>query len=335
MARLVDRRDVLMAAGAVGAAGLWPGAAAPASDEALETTTVRLTTDAGICIAPQYLAGELLRRDGFTDVQFVPAMKGPAGAVMVGRSEADFTATFAASVILPIDEGEQVTVLAGLHRGCYELFAQPAIASIGDLAGRRVGVPALRSSPHLYLSVMAAHVGLDPERDIDWVTGSTTEPMELYAAGEIDAFLGFPPEPQALRARGIGRVLLDTATERPWSQYYCCMLLGNRQFVQDHPVATKRVLRAIFRSVDYCAAEPQAAARRLVERGFADRLDYATRTLEEVPFAEWRDYDPEDTMRFYALRLHEVGMIRSDPNRIIEAGTDWRFLDAIRRELKT
>jgi ABC-type nitrate/sulfonate/bicarbonate transport system substrate-binding protein len=158
-----------------------------------------------------------------------------------------------------------VTVLAGLHRGCYELFAQPAIASIGDLAGRRVGVPALRSSPHLYLSVMAAHVGLDPERDIDWVTGTTTEPMELYAAGEIDAFLGFPPEPQALRARGIGRVLLDTATERPWSQYYCCMLLGNRQFVQDHPVATKRVLRAIFkvrRLLRRRAAGGRAPARR-------------------------------------------------------------------------
>ncbi len=78
MARLVDRRDVLLATGAVAAAGLWPGSAALASAGVLETTAVRLTTDAGICIAPLYLAGELLLRDGFADVQLVPTMKGPS-----------------------------------------------------------------------------------------------------------------------------------------------------------------------------------------------------------------------------------------------------------------
>jgi NitT/TauT family transport system substrate-binding protein len=48
----------------------------------------------------------------------------------------------------------------------------------------------------------------------------------------------------------------------------------------------------------------------------------------------WREYDPEDALRFYALRLHQVGMIKSTPERIIAAGTDWRFLDELKRELK-
>jgi NitT/TauT family transport system substrate-binding protein len=39
-------------------------------------------------------------------------------------------------------------------------------------------------------------------------------------------------------------------------------------------------------------------------------------------------------MRFYALRLHEAGMIRSSPNQIIAEGTDWRFLNELKRELK-
>ena len=39
-------------------------------------------------------------------------------------------------------------------------------------------------------------------------------------------------------------------------------------------------------------------------------------------------------MRFYALRLHEVGMIKSSPNTIIAEGTDWRFLNELKRELK-
>ena len=39
-------------------------------------------------------------------------------------------------------------------------------------------------------------------------------------------------------------------------------------------------------------------------------------------------------MRFYALRLHEVGMIKSTPNTIIAEGTDWRFVNELKRELK-
>ena len=47
--------------------------------------------------------------------------------------------------------------------------------------------------------------------------------MELFAGGTVDAFLGFPPEPQELRARKIGRVILATAVDAPWSQYFCCI----------------------------------------------------------------------------------------------------------------
>jgi len=48
----------------------------------------------------------------------------------------------------------------------------------------------------------------------------------------------------------------------------------------------------------------------------------------------WREYDPEDTVRFYALRLRELGMIKSSPQKIIADGTDWRFLNELKRELK-
>ena len=103
---------------------------------------------------------------------------------------------------------------------------------------------------------------------------------------------------------------------------------------QKHPVATKRVLRAILKVADLCVAEPERVARRLVDGGFTERYDYALQTLTEVSYGGWRDYDPEDTMRFYALRLHEVGMISSTPNVLLAEGTDWRFLNEIKRELK-
>jgi NitT/TauT family transport system substrate-binding protein len=180
--------------------------------------------------------------------------------------------------------------------------------------------------------MMAASVGLD-RKDIDWVTDPKLRPQDLFADGKIDAFLGFPPEPQELRARHVGRVIVDTALDRPWSQYFCCMLVGNRDFVRKNPVATKRAVRAILKATDLCDSGPERLASVIVDRGFADRSDPLLQILKDNPY-KWREYNAEDTVRFYALRLQEVGLIKSSPQKIIADGTDWRFLDEVKRELK-
>jgi len=113
------------------------------------------------------------------------------------------------------------------------------------------------------------------------------------------------------------------------------MLAGHREFVRKYPIATKRVTRAILKAADLCATEPARAARLLVDGGFTERYDYALQTLSVLPYDKWRDYDAEDTVRFFALRLHDVGLIKSSPQKIIVDNSDWRFLDELKRELKT
>jgi NitT/TauT family transport system substrate-binding protein len=221
-------------------------------------------------------------------------------------------------------------VLAGVHVGCFELFVNDAIGGIADLGGKKVGIRALGSPEHLFVSVIAANVGIDPKAQIHWVTSGPVRPKELFIDGKIDAFLGFPPEPQEVRATRTGRVVVNSAVDRPWSQYFCCMLAGNTDYVEHHPVATKRVVRAILKAADLCATEPARAARMLVDGGFTPRYDYALQALREIPYDRWREYDAEDTMRFYALRLHELGMIKTNPKRVLAAGTDWRFLDEVK-----
>ena len=102
----------------------------------------------------------------------VPAAGGFTFAQMAGRGEIDFGISFAASVVFHLDAGLPVTALAGVHSGCYELFAHEPIRTISDLKGKRVGTQTLSSSGHLFLAIMAKHVGLDPQRDIDWVAPS-------------------------------------------------------------------------------------------------------------------------------------------------------------------
>ncbi len=302
----------------------------------LETSTVRVLKFPGICVAPQYVAEELLRAEGFTDIRYVDAGPSLEFSAKVGRGEVDFTLDFAAQLVGTIDAGGAVTVLGGVHGGCWELFAKDEIRSVADLKGKTIGIETARENPRAFLVAMAAHVGLDPKQDIQWVTSTdpSVQPLELFAKGKIDAFLAIPPEPQELRTRRIGHVIFSGIVDRPWSQYFCCMLAGNREYVRKYPVATKRVLRAILKATDLCAAEPKAVAQSLVDRGFTTRFDYALETLREVPYDKWREYDPEDSIRFYALRLHEAGMIKASPQKIIADGADWRFLDELKRELK-
>jgi NitT/TauT family transport system substrate-binding protein len=190
------------------------------------------------------------------------------------------------------------------------------------------------SPEHLFLAMMTANVGIDPKVQIDWVTSGSVHPKELFIGGKIDAFLGFPPEPQELRAKGFGRVVVNSAVDRPWSQYFCCMLAGSTDYVEKHPVATKRVVRAILKAADLCATEPARAARTLVDGGFSDRYDYALQTLKDVQYDKWREYEPEDAIRFYTLRMRDSGFIKSTPQKIIAESTDWHFLDELKRELK-
>jgi NitT/TauT family transport system substrate-binding protein len=332
---LHDRRRFLAGLSAAGASGLLGAPSVRAGKLPPEVTTVRLPKNANICLAPGYIAEELLRGEGFTDIRYVPSPHGFSTPELVGRGEIDFGFSFAASLVYQLDAGMPVTGLTGIHSGCYELFAHEPVRTIIDLKGKRVGIESLTSSAHFYVAIMAAHVGLDPHEDIDWVVPSSGSAIELFAEREVDAFVGFPPEPQELRDRNIGRVILNTTTDRPWSQYLCCILYGNREWVRDYPIATKRFVRAILKAADVCASDPERAARGLVDDGFTPSYDYAFQTLTELPYDRWREFDPEDTMRFFALRLHEVGMIKSSPNQLLAAGTDWRFLNELKRELKT
>jgi NitT/TauT family transport system substrate-binding protein len=334
------RRDFLAGLSAAGAAGVVGRRGLLADDDPPpEVTTLRFRRDSPgpgfICYAPEYVAEELLRAEGFTDIQYVFTPGGLPGAQAIARGDLDFALFIVVSAALRLDAGLPITLLAGVHTGCFELFVHGPIQTITDLKGKRVGIWTPGAPDHLYLSIMAAYVGLDPERDINWVTTENrASTMELFVQGEVDAFLASIPEPQELRARKVGHVILNTTVDKPWSDYFCCLLGGNRDFVQKYPIATRRVLRAILKATDLCGAEPERTAQRLVEGGYTLNYEYAREALTEIPYASWREFDPEDSLRFFALRLHEVGFIENSPNELLAEGTDWRFLNELKRELK-
>jgi len=330
---MITRRDLRR--GVAGTAALlgWPPGHA-SGEPPPETTKLRLLKEAGrTCWAPQYVAADVLRAEGFTDVTYVNF---PGGAVseFLAPAKADISLHFVGPNIIRLDQGDPVVFLAGVHVGCFEVIATERVRRITDVRGKTAGVPDLRGAEYYFFASIAAHVGLSPQKDITWAVNPPEESMRLLTQGKIDALLGFPPTPQELRAKRIGHVLVNSAMDRPWSQYFCCLAISSREFVRKHPVATKRALRAILKAADLCAQEPERVARTLVDGKYTPRYDFALQLVKELSYNRWRKYDPEDTIRFYALRLHEAGMIKSSPQKIIAQGTDWRFLNELKKELK-
>src|SRR5712691_1686279 len=241
-----SRRRMLATLSSAAAAGLIGGAKASAQEAPPETTTIRLGKIPGICIAPQYVAEELLRTEGFVNVQYVELPVNSYTGFAAGKI--DISMAFVAPYIIQLDAGLPLVLLGGVHAGCYELFGTERVKAIRDLKGKTVAVPELGSAHHIFVAAMAAYVGIDPKRDINFVIYPAAESMQLLAEGKVDALMGFPPVPQELRDKKIGHVIVNSGLDRPWSQYFCCLVAANQEFVRKHPVATKRALRAILKA---------------------------------------------------------------------------------------
>jgi NitT/TauT family transport system substrate-binding protein len=190
MDTIMPRRDFLASASWAAAAGLLGARAAIADEGPPETTILRLKRSPTICVAPGQIADDLLRAEGFSDIRY-GQVSHPGDAV--ARGELDFAFETAAWVVSNVDAGQPFMALAGVHTGCYELFAHEPIRTISDLKGKRLGIPeAPGSSGHLLLAVIAAQVGLDPHKDINWITTSSGDFLETFVERKVDAFLGSP-----------------------------------------------------------------------------------------------------------------------------------------------
>ena len=169
-----NRRRFLTSTSLAAAAGVLSGRGSFAAEGPPETDTIRFRYVPAVCTAPQYVAEELLRAEGFTNVRYVKSQPGRLEKVAAGQ--ADIGINFSGPILLQLDAGDPILVLAGVHPGCFELFATSGIRSVADLKGKTVGVWAMNSSAHVFLASIASYVGLDPQNDINWIATKLTTP---------------------------------------------------------------------------------------------------------------------------------------------------------------
>lgn len=352
--RTVTRRELLRVTlgtgamlaggGLLAACGQQNGAlGGPATLPPPETTTVRIRT-AFACDPPIWLAKEFLLEEGFTDVQFVETSGRPRD--WATKASVDFGAVHPEELVAAIDAGAPLVVLAGLHSGCQEVWVGPGIASLRDLRGKRIAVFAKNTGDQFFnfFATTLAFVGIDPVKDVSFfeIGPDYAAMLDAFLDGRSDAFLAAADGAAVLRRhpRTSSTKILDQSADKPWSQYLCCMLAANRDWTRQNPVAAKRVTRAVLRAADATFKDRSRAAREGATRPVQSILPLGGVALEQVLSDtiamlsyDWREFDPEETIRFFALKLADVKLITSTPQQIIAQGTDLAYMRQLRKEL--
>ena len=337
---------MLAGGGLLAACGQQPGAlGAPATLPPPETTTVRIVTPFA-CDPPMWLAKDFLLEEGFTDVRYV----GGVGRLRdwSTKGTVDFGAGHPEAVVTALDAGAPLVALAGIHSGCQEVWVGPGIATLRDLRGKKIAVFAKDTVDQFYafFATTLAYVGIDPVKDVTFFeVGPDYEAlMKAFVDGRSDAFLAAADGAAVLRRnpRTASTKILDQSVDKPWSQYVCCLLVANRDWTRQHPVATKRFTRAVMRAADATVKDLPSAAHLGAAGGFQPLLHHPTALSDEqiiketiaMPSYAWRELDPEETLRFFALRLGDVKLIKSTPQQILTQGSDVAYLRQLQKELK-
>jgi NitT/TauT family transport system substrate-binding protein len=201
---MISRRAFVTGLGALAGTSATGPLSSGAAEPPPETTTIRLhrppTIGSGVCLAPQWVAEDLLMGEGFTDVRY--SVTGRVGANRaLAAGDIDITLGFVGNWIMQVDSGDPIVVLGGGHIGCFELFASDRVRTIRDLKGKTIGVTEIGSGRHVFLLSLLSYVGMDPSKDVTLITHPPAECVKLFAAGEFDAYQAFAERVQRLRSQ--------------------------------------------------------------------------------------------------------------------------------------
>jgi NitT/TauT family transport system substrate-binding protein len=170
----------------------------------------------------------------------------------------------------PIEQGLDVKFTGGIHRGCLRVQASAKgnIRAIGDLRGKRIGVPGMGTPPFIFANRVLGANGIDAGKEITWRVFPAGELGLALDKGEVDAVADSEPIGSLLLAEGKVVNVADQAKDPPYKDEYCCAVIVNGKFLKANPEAAAGATRALLKAAKWVEANPAAAARLSVEKKY-------------------------------------------------------------------
>ena len=153
----------------------------------------------------------------------------------------------------PIEQGMDVKILAGVHKGCLRVqtSTKSTIAKVEDLKGKRIGVQGMGTPPFIFANRALAVHGLDPARDVSWQVFPVGELGLALEKGLVDAIATSEPIGTMLTSGGKVKNIADQATDEPFASEYCCAVVANGKFVANNPKVAAAATRAILKGAKW------------------------------------------------------------------------------------
>jgi NitT/TauT family transport system substrate-binding protein len=287
---------------------------AAASTPAAELTKIRVGCIGLTCEAPLYVAIEkgYFKEEGL-DVSLIKYSNWSTYKDALGLGGFDITHHLIMMFLKPIEQGMDVKILAGVHRGCLRVQASTTggIQSLEDLRGKRIGVPGMGTPPFIFANRALALKGIDPSKEITWKVFPAGELKLALERGDVDAVADSEPIGTLLLSSGKVKNIADQATDEPFASEYCCAVVANGKFVANNPKAAAAATRAILKAAKWVEANPRAAATLAVEKKYIA----STPELNTIAISHLR-YEPsisggEKAVRSAALAMQQVGMLNA------------------------
>ena len=182
----------------------------------------------------------------------------------------DVTHTLVMYLLKPIEQGLNVRMTAGVHRGCLRVqtLKDSPIKTVADMRGKRVGVPAMGTPPFIFASRVFGAAGIDVSKEITWRVYPSAELGLALDSGKVDAVANAEPIGSLLLAQGKVRNVVDQVEDPPYRDEYCCAVACNGKFITDNPQVAAKVTRAILKGAKWVGANQLAAAKLSVEKKY-------------------------------------------------------------------
>lgn len=309
-----------------------PAAPASASDTAL--TKIKVGYIGITCEAPLFVAVEkgFFKEEGLDPSMVKCDWSTYKDTLALGGI--DITHHLIMMFLKPIEQGMDVKILAGVHKGCLRVqtSTKSTITKVEDLKGKRIGVQGMGTPPFIFANRALSVHGLDPAKDVTWQVFPVGELGLALEKGLVDAIATSEPIGTLLTSSGKVKNIADQATDEPFASEYCCAVVANGKFVANNPKIAAAATRAILKGAKWVEANPQAAAAMAVEKKYlASKPEINALAISHLR------YQPsiaggEAAVKSAALAMKNVHMLNASTNVDELAKRAFAHLDGVSDE---
>jgi NitT/TauT family transport system substrate-binding protein len=286
--------------------------------------------DGALCGAPIYIAYEkgFFAEEGF-DVTLISANTETKkiglnnGAIPILNGDFQFFPS--------IEEGVNVKVVDGLHKGCIKFVVRPdsPIKTAADFKGKKIGVDEIGGTPHQVASVWLEKAGISakPENGQVLFLPFSDGSLELEAlySGEIDVAAMWDPLGSVAEKKGKVKVVFDLTTDPIFAAHYCCFLYASAKVINENPEKVAALLRAYRKAQDWIAKNPAEAVAIISDRQYSaiEDKELAAELVNHYAYPAENQhgtagFDVEADVKYFAQALYDIGYLKTNPDQFVK-----------------